>query len=158
MRTTSPLQKWRILILFGVTLTVTLGRITAVRKRATPPAAAPTPASQPAHRLAQPYLRFAKGPGLVPHQAENGHQLPLCELVFAETASVTREHCPGDLQGDASERQETGFGQRTSCLCSKELTQPVGYREFSYWLRGCQRSPVASSQMERRSPIGRVFA
>ena len=48
--------------------------------------------------LAQPHFGFAKGPVLVTHQAENGQQLWLRELVLAETASVTREHRPGDLQ------------------------------------------------------------
>ena len=48
MRSSSPSHTWRVLILFGVTLTATLGGITAARKRAAPPAPDPTPASQPA--------------------------------------------------------------------------------------------------------------
>jgi len=56
--------------------------------------------------LAQPHFGFAKGPVFVAHQAENGQQLGLVELVLAETASVTREPCLRDLQGDPSKRQE----------------------------------------------------
>jgi hypothetical protein len=47
MRSTSPSQTWRILILFGVMLTVTLGGIAAARKRSLPLALEPAPASQP---------------------------------------------------------------------------------------------------------------
>src|SRR4029077_13373351 len=81
--------------------------------------------------FAQSHLGFAKGPVLVTHQAENGQQLRLVELVLAETASVTREHRLGDLQGDASERQESDFGHRASCLDSKQQFQRTGYLEFS---------------------------
>jgi len=42
--------------------------------------------------LAQPHFGFAKGPVFLTHQAKNGQQLRLIELVLAETASVTREH------------------------------------------------------------------
>ena len=48
MRSSSPSHTWRVLILFGVTLTATLGGITAARKRAAPPAPDPTPAPLPA--------------------------------------------------------------------------------------------------------------
>src|SRR6202035_5539787 len=44
--------------------------------------------------LAQSDFGFAKSPVFVAHQAENGQQLRLCELVFAESASITREHRP----------------------------------------------------------------
>jgi hypothetical protein len=54
--------------------------------------------------LAQPHLGFTKGPVFVTQQAENGQQLRLGKLVFAETASVAREHRPGNLQSDASKR------------------------------------------------------
>jgi hypothetical protein len=52
-------------------------------------------------------------------------------LVLAESASVTREHRPRNLQGDASERQESDFGHRPSCLCRKQHFQPIWYLEFS---------------------------
>jgi hypothetical protein len=51
--------------------------------------------------------------------------------MFAESASVTREHRPTDLQGDASERQESDFGHRTSCLDSKQQFQSIWCLEFS---------------------------
>jgi hypothetical protein len=82
--------------------------------------------------LAQPHLGFAKGPVLVTHQAENGQQLRLVELVLAETASVTRKPRLRDLQGDASERQESDFGHYASCLGSKQQFQRTGYLEFSW--------------------------
>ena len=48
MRKTSPSQTWRILTLFGVMLSVTLGGLAAARKLSTPPIPEPTPAAQPA--------------------------------------------------------------------------------------------------------------
>jgi hypothetical protein len=81
--------------------------------------------------FAQPHLGFAKGPIFVAHQAKNGQQLRLIELVLAETAAVTREHRLGDLQGDASKRQQSDFGHRASCLDSKQQIQSTGYLEFS---------------------------
>jgi hypothetical protein len=81
--------------------------------------------------LAQPNFGFAKGPVLVTHQAENRQQLRLRELVFAESASVAREHRLRDLQGDASKGQESDFGHRTSCLDRKQQFQSTRYLEFS---------------------------
>jgi hypothetical protein len=81
--------------------------------------------------LAQPHFGFAKGPVFVAHQAKNGQQLRLIELVLAETTSVTREHRLGDLQGDASKRQQSDFGHRASCLGSKQQFQMIRYLEFS---------------------------
>jgi hypothetical protein len=78
----------------------------------------------------EPHLGFAKGPILVAHQAQDRQQLGLPELVFAETAAVTREHRPADLQRDASKRQEPNSGHRTSCLDSKQLFQTTRYLEF----------------------------
>jgi hypothetical protein len=69
--------------------------------------------------FAEPHLGLAKGPVFVAHQAQNGQQLRLRKLVFAEAASVARKHRPGDLQSDAGKRQESNFGHRTSCLHSK---------------------------------------
>jgi hypothetical protein len=82
-------------------------------------------------RCPQPHFSFAKGPVLVTHQAEGSRQLRLRELVFAESASVVREHRLGDLQGDASKGQESDFGPRTSCLDRKQQFQSARYLEFS---------------------------
>ena len=82
--------------------------------------------------LAEPHFGLAKGPVLVTHQAENGQQLRLVELVLAETTAVARKHRPRNLQGNASERQESDFGHGTPCLGSKQQTQWVGYLEFSW--------------------------
>src|SRR5271166_3680498 len=81
--------------------------------------------------LAETHFGFAKGPVLVTHQAKDRQQLRLCELVFAESAAVTRKHRPADLHGDASERQESDFGHRPSCLRSKQQFQPIWYRKCS---------------------------
>ena len=70
--------------------------------------------------FAQPHLGFSKGPIFLAHQAKNGQQLRLIELVLAETASVTREHRLRDLRGDASKRQQSDFCHRASCLDSKQ--------------------------------------
>jgi len=81
--------------------------------------------------FAEAHFGFAKGPVLITHQAKNGQQLRLRELVLAESGSVAREHRPADLQGDASKRQESDFGHRPSCLGSKQQFQGTGYLEFS---------------------------
>jgi hypothetical protein len=81
--------------------------------------------------LAQPHFGFAKSPVLVTDQTENGQQLWLRELVLAESASVTREHRPADFQGDAGNRQESGFGHHPSCPDSKQQFQRIAYLEFS---------------------------
>jgi hypothetical protein len=81
--------------------------------------------------LAQTHLGFAKGPVLVPHQTEDRQQLRLGELVFAETASVAREHRLRDFEGDAGKRQESDLGHRSSCLGGKQQFQGTGYDEFS---------------------------
>jgi hypothetical protein len=94
--------------------------------------------------LAKTHLGFAKGPVFVAHQTEDGQQLRLSELVLAETASVARKHRLGDLHGDASERQESDSGHRTSCLRSKQQLCHIGYREISQLSRGCQQSQIAS--------------
>jgi hypothetical protein len=81
--------------------------------------------------FSQPYLGLAKGSVFATHQAENGQQLRLVELVLAEKASVPRNHRPGDLQSDASKRQESDFGHRTSCLDRKQQSRTITYAEFS---------------------------
>src|SRR6266478_1610564 len=81
--------------------------------------------------LAQPHLGFTKGPVFVTHQAENGQQLRLGKLTFAETASVTREHRPGDLKSDAGKRQESNFGHRTSCLHRKPRKRLIALPNFN---------------------------
>src|ERR1700674_584016 len=81
--------------------------------------------------FAQPHFGFAKSPVFVAHQAKNGQQLRLIELVLAESASVTREHRLRDLQGDASKGQESNFGHCASCLGSKQQMHHASYLEFS---------------------------
>src|SRR6266403_356292 len=81
--------------------------------------------------LAQTHLGFTKGPVFVTHQAENGQQLRLGKLTFAETASVAREHRPGDLQSDAGKRQESDFGHRTSCLHRKPRSRSIALSNFN---------------------------
>src|SRR6266478_4329622 len=81
--------------------------------------------------LAQTHLGFTKGPVFVTHQAENGQQLRLGKLTFAETASVAREHRPGDLQSDAGKRQESDFGHRTSCLHRKPRCRSIVLSNFN---------------------------
>jgi hypothetical protein len=103
--------------------------------------------------FAQPHFGFAKGPVFVTHQAENGQQLRLVELVLAETASVTREHRLRDLQGDASKRQKSNFGHRASCLDSKQQFQRIGYLEFSLSWRGCQQSQMVSMTQVNRARL-----
>jgi hypothetical protein len=82
--------------------------------------------------LAQPHFGFAKGPVFVAHQAKNGQQLRLIELVLAESAAVTRQHRLGDLQGEARQGQESHFGHGASCLGSKQQMQGASYLEFSW--------------------------
>ena len=83
--------------------------------------------------FAEPHLGFAKGPVLVAHPTENRQQLGLRELALAETAAVARKHRFGNLQSDAGERQESDFGQGTSCLDSKQQFPRTWGCEFS-WL------------------------
>jgi hypothetical protein len=52
-------------------------------------------------------------------------------LVFAETTSITRKHRRAAMQGDASKRQESDFGHRTSCLRSRQQFQRTGNLDFS---------------------------
>jgi hypothetical protein len=54
------------------------------------------------------------------HPTENVRRLRLGELMFAATASIAREDRPRDLQGDANSRPKSDFGDRTSCLDSKQ--------------------------------------
>jgi len=49
--------------------------------------------------LAQTHLSFMKSPIFVTHQRENGQQLRLGKLAFAEMASVARAYRRRDLQG-----------------------------------------------------------
>jgi len=81
--------------------------------------------------LTQAHFGFAKGPVLIAHQAENRQQLWLRKLVFAETAAVAGKHRLSNLQGDASERQESDFGHRASCLHSKQRFSKTYDCEFS---------------------------
>jgi hypothetical protein len=82
--------------------------------------------------FAQPNFGFAKGPVFLAHQTKDRQELRLCELVFAETAAEARKHRPANLQGDASKRQESDFGHRTSCLGRKQQFSRTCDCEFSY--------------------------
>ena len=53
--------------------------------------------------LGQPDLGFTIGPVLVAHEAQDGQQLRLRELVFAERRAVARNRGPSDVQGDTGE-------------------------------------------------------
>jgi hypothetical protein len=68
---------------------------------------------------------------LATHQTENRKQLGLVEQALAETTSAARERRPGDLQGDAGKRQESDFGDCTSCLDREQQFRTVGYAEVS---------------------------
>jgi hypothetical protein len=76
--------------------------------------------------LAQPHFGFAKAPVFVSHQAKNRQQLRLTKLVLAETASLTREHCLGDFQCNASKRQQSDFGHcvPTACVADNNVDEP----------------------------------
>jgi hypothetical protein len=60
--------------------------------------------------LAQTHLGLAKGPVLVPHQAQDGQQLRLGELVLAEAGSVAGQNGGRNLKGLTRERHESNLG------------------------------------------------
>src|SRR5258708_5288944 len=88
--------------------------------------------------LAQPHLSFTKSPVFVTHQAENGQQLRLGKLAFAETASVAREHRPGDLQSDAKGRSPTSAIAPPASIENHGGGQSPS--RISLKLPGCQQS------------------
>ena len=94
--------------------------------------------------FAEPHLGFAKGPILIAHQNEDGQQLGLRELMFAETAALAWKHRLGDLQGDPRKRQETDFGHCTSCLDSKQRLSRIGDCKSSRLQRVSQQSHAHS--------------
>jgi hypothetical protein len=55
---------------------------------------------------------FAEGSVLKAHQAQDGHQLRLCESVLGELAAVSRQHLLHHLHGRASKQYETNFSHR----------------------------------------------
>ncbi|HEV2298285.1 MAG TPA: hypothetical protein VGR72_07195 [Candidatus Acidoferrales bacterium] len=81
--------------------------------------------------FAEPHLGFAKRAVLIAHETKNRQQLRLRELVLAEAAAAARKHRLGNLQGDASKRQETNFGHHPSCLDRKQQFRTVEYANFS---------------------------
>ena len=108
----------------------------------------PLPVTSPLRRrhtnlLAAVTLRTTQSVWVIAHCAAEGLVVQTLEEVIqqrtanncgwlnAETASVARQRCPADLPGDASKRQELGFGHRTFCLGNKQQFQPIRYREFS---------------------------
>ncbi|HXG95253.1 MAG TPA: hypothetical protein VNN73_23155, partial [Blastocatellia bacterium] len=52
------------------------------------------------------------GSVLKAHQAQDGHQLRLCESVLGELAAVSRQHLLHHLHGRASKQYETNFSHR----------------------------------------------
>src|SRR5271170_1239314 len=64
--------------------------------------------------LAQPHLAFAKGPVFVGHQAKNGQQLRLLELVLPESAAVTRPWRPASKVVGAKGFEPSTSWSRTS--------------------------------------------
>lgn len=104
--------------------------------------------------LAQPHSGLAKGPILVAHQTGEREKLGLDGLRLAETTAAARKHRLSNGQGAASERQEAGFGRRTSRRYSRQQRGGVGVLEFSVLSRGGQQSQSGSS--ERASAGGFV--
>src|SRR5271165_4987030 len=90
--------------------------------------------------FAQPYLRFAEGPVFVAHQTENGQQLRLGELMFAETRPVGRQNRSRRFQGHASKGQETNLWHGTSCSSRKHHRGAPVSIENCLLCRGCQQS------------------
>lgn len=64
----------------------------------------------------QPHFGLPKSPVLVPHQAKNGEQLGLGELMLAETTAIRRQHGGGDFERDACEGQESDLGHHDLLL------------------------------------------
>jgi hypothetical protein len=58
----------------------------------------------------QPDFGFAIGPVLIAHEAQDGQQLRLRELVFAERRTVARNRGPSDVQGDTCESHQANLG------------------------------------------------
>ena len=79
----------------------------------------------------QAHLRFAKGPVLIPHQAQDSEKLRLRELVLAEPRSIGWEHRPTDFQGGAGKWQESNFRPSACCLLANGPFLRAGALKFS---------------------------
>jgi len=108
--------------------------------------------------LAQPHLGFAKGPVFVPHQAENGQQLRLRELVFAEATSVRGKNAAGNLQGHPRKRQESDFGHGPSCLIRKHPPPLRVDPSNPPSCRGCQQSLAKSKYCDSSADRDAILA
>jgi len=96
--------------------------------------------------LAQSHLGFAESPVFVTHQAEDGQQLRLGELVFAEPTPVSRKNRRGYIHRHASKRQESDFGHRTSCSIRKHLHRSLVLMENQPWCQRCKQSHFKSNE------------
>src|SRR5579863_5376770 len=105
--------------------------------------------------LAQPHFGFAESPVFVTHQAENGQQLRLSELVFAETTPVSRQNRRGYIHRHASKRQESDFGHRTSCPSRKHHCGWPVFLENHLACRGCKQSHLKPFRMNTYKKKGR---
>jgi hypothetical protein len=96
------------------------------------------------HMLAQSHLGFAESPVCIAHQAEDGQQLRLGALVFAETTPVSRQNRRGYIHRRASKRQESDFGHRTSYSIRKHHHRSRVLMENHPWCQGCKQSQFKS--------------
>ena len=107
--------------------------------------------------LAQPHLGFAKGPVFVAHQAENGQQLRLRELVFAEAGAVRGQNRASHFDRHTGKRQESDFGHGPSCLIRKHPPPLRVDPSNPPSCRGCQQSQHASLQGFTSNPAGLFY-
>src|SRR5271170_2083715 len=94
--------------------------------------------------LAETHFGFSESPVFVTHQAEDGQQLRLGELVFAETTPVGRKNRRGYIHSHASKRQESDFGHRTSCSIRKHLHRSLILMKNQPLCQGCKQSHLKS--------------
>jgi len=70
----------------------------------------------------QPHLGFAVGPVLVAHEAQDGQQLRLRELMFAKTRATPRHGGSGYVQGHLWNRTKAHFGHSEWRILAKLLS------------------------------------
>jgi hypothetical protein len=81
--------------------------------------------------LAQPHLDLAKGPVFESHQAQQGQQLRLGELVFAETSSIRGQDSGRYLESQTGERHETYLGHSHLLPLEKTTISPSWHPRIS---------------------------
>src|SRR5208282_3022198 len=106
--------------------------------------------------LAETHFGFSESPVFVTHQAEDGQQLRLGELVFAETTPVGRKNRRGYIHSHASKRQESDFGHRTSCSIRKHLHRSLVLMKNQPLCQGCKQSHLKSFRIRtyEKNPRG----